>query len=329
MEIAEGTSARAVDLLRRRRARGLHGTSGELVAALITRAGILTDLMRLEQADSAYGEALVLIDSTVSAVTERQTHGACVLIAMADIHRRRADYPQARVALQSSLELLDALACTHGLLAIWNNMAGIVAKETGRPAAAALHYAAALQMCDTDDELRASVLHNLAGLAYMNGRYREAELPARSALELRRSLTGHRSPEAAADGVVLGAVLAEIGKEEEAELLLETALSIWRRRFGPDHYEVGAAVHTLAALHLKQGRLVTAFDELCEARRIKLKVLGPEHPEVAIIISNIGHLHARAGRREAAHQHQMDALTILLRELRRHPSLCARRPSAP
>lgn len=312
-ECAEGMAARAIDLLRRRRKHRSHRPSGELAAALITRAQILTDLMRLDQAETAYAEALELIDLSAAGVTEKQIHRARALIAKADVHRRRADYTQARVALQASLKLIDSLGRPGAMVVVWNNVAGIVAKETGRSAEAAVHYAAALELCDTDEELRASVLHNLAGLAYMKGCFRDAELPARSALELRRSSAGHRSPGAAADGALLGAVLAEIDKEEEAEQHLETALAMWRHRFGPDHYEVGATLHTLASLHLKQGHLPTAFQEFSEARRIKVEVLGPDHPEVAIISSNIGQLHARAGRWEDALQHHMDALTVLRR----------------
>ena len=312
-ERAEGMAARAIDLLRRCMMHRSHRTSDELAAALITRAQILTDLMRLDQAETAYAEALELIDLSAAGVSEKQIHRAHALIAKADVHRRRADYTQAWVALQASFKLIESLARPSDLVAAWNNVAGIVAKETGRSAEAAVHYAAALELCDPDEELRASVLHNLAGLAYMKGCFCDAELPARSALKLRQTLTGHQSPGAAADGAILGAVLAEIDKEEEAEQHLETALAIWRHRFGRDHYEFGATLHTLASLHLKQGHLPSAFNEFSEARRIKVVVLGPDHPEVAIITSNIGLLHARAGRREDAQQHQMDALTILRR----------------
>ena len=89
------------------------------------------------------------------------------MLAMADIHRRRADYPNAEAALVAALDQIQALASPSDLIAGWNNLAGIVAKETGQFAQAEQRYRTALHLCGTDDELRASVLHNLAGLAYM------------------------------------------------------------------------------------------------------------------------------------------------------------------
>ncbi|GAA3644095.1 tetratricopeptide repeat protein [Microlunatus ginsengisoli] len=307
---AEKMAARAVQLMRHRLAHRSAASHHELFDALITHAQILTSLMRLGQAEAAYADALKVSD-TVNPTTQQRVHVAQVLIAKADVHRRRADYPQADATLAACLELLDSLASSQHLIGPWNNMAGIVAKETGRFEEAAKHYATALARCGSDDEFRASILHNLAGLAYMEGRFREAEQPARVAVELRQALNGPGSTLVAADRVVLGAVLAEIGEQEQAEQHLRDALTIWRDQFGTDHYEVGATLHTLASLHLQQGKLREASAELSKALRIKVRVLGPDHPEVATILSNIGVLHARAGRWDQAQQHQANALSVL------------------
>ena len=52
--------------------------------------------MRLDQAETAYAEALELIDALAAGGQPRDRSTVRhALIAKADIHRRRADYPQA------------------------------------------------------------------------------------------------------------------------------------------------------------------------------------------------------------------------------------------
>ena len=271
---AEKSAAFAVRLLSRRSTDRADHEQAELFEALVTLARIRTDLTRFDQAEAAYAEALALVDNAASSPTAQRLNAARASVAQADVQRRRADYAQADATLAQVFDRIADLADSNALVAAWHNTARILAKETGRFAHAAKHYAAARNLSGPNDEMRASVLHNVAGLAYMEGRFNEAEQPARTALELRRALQGARSTAVAGDCGILGAVLAELGRTDEAEGHLRNAMAIWSSRFGPSHYEVGATLHTLASLHLKQGKLEQAYMEFprrCESRFTSLE----------------------------------------------------------
>lgn len=306
-------ASRAVRLLRRWTAGRNAPSTEELVGALATHAQILTDLTRLDEAAGVYAAALALLDTDSTSVSARSDPAqvATLHIAQADVRRRLARYAGAGAALASAATQIELAGRPQDLLACWHNISGIVAKETGRFSDAQAHYAAATQLCGEDNELRASLQHNLAGLAYMQRDFAAAERPARAALELRRHLQGAKSTGVAADSNVLGAVLAEIDQFDEAEEHLTNALGIWRDRFGPDHYEVAATLHTLAATHQKRGDLDGALEEFHEALRIKTEVLGPQHPEVAILLSNIGNLQAKMGRSDEALRYHKRAWSSL------------------
>src|SRR5438552_1786072 len=71
------------------------------------------------------------------------------------------------------------------MLGAAHNALGIVFKDTGRYPAAAREYDIALGLSGPATDLAAAVYHNLAGLAYAESRFVEAEIWARRGLALR------------------------------------------------------------------------------------------------------------------------------------------------
>ena len=223
-----------------------------------------------------YGEAEAVLRR---ALDEGSTDA---LVPLAHSQRRQGRFDAAEATLQEAPR--TGAVC---------NALGVVYKETGRFAEAAEQYAAALAASSVDVELHADICHNLAGLAYAQGRFAEAVAPAREALALRERV---RPTEVAADVAVLGAVLVGVDELDEAEALLRRAYGMWTRRFGPDHYEAAVCLHNLGVLQYRRGDHAGAADTLRQALRIKQAVLGPAHYEIAALLDNL----AVVKRRRAA-----------------------------
>jgi tetratricopeptide (TPR) repeat protein len=182
------------------------------------------------------------------------------------------------------------------------NCLGVLAKDPGHYEQAATHYAEAIDvLADADGaypQLRATLQHNLAGLAHIRGEYVRAEAPARLAVALRRQVPDVSDCEIAADETVLGAVLAGVEQArrrfDKADNLLHEVVGIKRKVLGDDHPEIAAALNNLAALEAEQGRPAQARDTYGEALRIFDLALGPERPHSVACRENLVTRTARA-----------------------------------
>ena len=128
-----------------------------------------------------------------------------------------------------------------------------------------------------------ALLHNLAGLAHAQGRFDDAEQPARHALQLHERMWRAYSEEAAADASVLGAVLLGQERYAEAEILLNRAMTTWLAlRYGHNHYEVAVNLHNLAALYRARGEVesVSPHRASPEDQKGNPRTLPPGSPKV-------------------------------------------------
>jgi len=268
----------------------------ELAGALLTLGDFQFQLARFAAAEASQREAVRLLESEPS--DERQ-HATTVdaSIRLANSQRRQGRLDDAEATLRDAVA---AHAIPAVLLSAVDNALGVVHKDAGRSAEAAVHYAAALATA-ADADQAASVYHNLAGLAHAEGRFGDAVAPARTALALSRRAHGPHAPEFAADLAVLGAVLLDLGRLDEAESHLRRALRIWVRRFGADHYEVAVCLHGLGVARFHRGDAHAARSALDEALRIKTAVLGTDHPEIATLRHNLRVVRADVARRDHGH----------------------------
>jgi tetratricopeptide (TPR) repeat protein len=318
--------ARAVALFAERRDRFPASQPGELVAALLTLARFHTELAAHAAAERLLRQAVGLLSNE----PERVTVGATlidVLTRLGNGQRLQGDYAEAEATLREAAALVDVGRLGPEWLGAVHNVLGMVCKDTGRYGESAEHYARALALSSAADPgTRANVYHNLAGLAHVQGRFTEAEAPARQALALRAQASEPHSTEVAADIAVLGAVLTGLQRYDDAEMLFRRALGMWSRRFGPHHYEVAVNLHSLAVLHQQRGEPERALHDFQEALQIKKSTLGPGHFEVGAILNNLAALHADQGRTDEAVHCYFAALAILDRTLgEEHPStVCCR-----
>jgi tetratricopeptide (TPR) repeat protein len=307
-------ASRAVKLLARRAQVAKRCGNAELAAALAALAYYDSELGNFSEAESRYQQALTELGACTE--VEAQLRWVQLSIALADAQRRQAQLGAAEGTLRAAEVVAGEVEMPPELRSDLHNGMGVVNKDAGRYEAAAAHYAAALSLCPDDDvNRRATLQHNVAGLAHVQRQFKRAEQPAREALRLRESLPDPSPTAVAADATVLGAVLAGAGRHTEAAALFRRAHQFWLGRFGPDHYEVAVNLHNLASSHQAQGHPAQALAEFSEALRIKTLVLGAEHPEVAALANNLGALHAEQHRTDEARQHYTSAVAVLTRTL--------------
>jgi tetratricopeptide (TPR) repeat protein len=288
----------------------------ELVAALHTAAGFATTLAEHDEAERMHQRCVVLLAAQPPG-TQRNALLADALVRLGNGQRLLARYADAEHNLDAA-----AVLAHHGnprQRAAVHNARGILAKDTGRYATAAGHYAAARNLLEpivgADSWELATVHHNLAGLGHAQGHYVEAEEPARRALALRRSNPAADPTDVAGDATVLGAILAGLGQHEEAEELFRTAAAAWRQPYGDDHYEVAVNLHNIAATQQARGQLATAEQSFLQSLAIKVRVLGEGHPEVAALHNNLAVLQAEQNRPSEAADHYQTAVRIFERTL--------------
>ncbi len=257
---------------------------------------------------------------------ERDTTLLGVLVGLGHCLRRLGRYTDAAACLAET----DRLAVTDpGLNAAVRNAQGVLCKDTGRFEEAADHYARADRALSPDDPahlpLRASLQHNIAGLAHVEQRFDEGEEPARRAVELRRRVPGARDTDVALDEVVLAAILAGRGRLDEAEVLLNTAVAAWTTAYGPDHYEVAVCLHNIADIERSRGQLDAAMRSFRRALEIKTATLGSSHAEIAALCNNIAALHRERGETDLAARRYVEAATIFTATLgadHPHTAIC-------
>ena len=236
------------------------------------------------------------------------------LTDLGDAHRRGGRYPEAAPVLQQAQRLLETADAPNagGLAAVLTAQA-IMAKELGQVDRAAHLYARVQHIQDragTAVADAATLLHNLAGLAYTRQRYPQAEAYARRAVTHRQTAAGPDTVEVAADLAVLAAAVAAQHRHDEARAYLNKALAICRAARPPRDYEIAVQTHTLAAIDHADGRLASAEFGYREALAAKQRLLGSDHPEIAVLANNLGTLLQQADRDTEAAECYRHAMTI-------------------
>ena len=271
------------------------GEPEELVTAILAMAGFRTELADYTTAERLCQRALAVLD-----MRDNRKLRVVALVRLGSVQRLHGEFHRAEEALRSAVALAGQQPVDPALLCVAHNGLGIVFKETGRYQAAAQEYDVAFGLSESAIELAAAVHHNLAGLAYAEGRLVEAETWARQGLVLRERVDPAGSTGIAGDICVLGAVLVARQRYAEAEELLRRALGIWTARFGPEHYEVSVCLHNLAVLQQRRGEADAALLSFQEALRIRERVLGAAHPELAVVLNSLAAFHEDQGRTDEA-----------------------------
>jgi tetratricopeptide (TPR) repeat protein len=255
-------------------------------------ANCLVWLSRIEAARGHQREALdaaqraVMILATCAGAEPRETLARLRLqadCAVAQVLITRGDDGDATSTLAAALERAEVeLGPTAPDLAVPLNLLGITYKAQARHEDAERAYHRALSLAgSTNDDLVASLHHNLGGLAHARGDFAAAEAPARRAVALRTSAHGPDHPAVAADLAALATIIDDLGRLAEAEQLYLRALDIFRAQHGEMHPEVAYTLAALGAFYAGAGRWGEAEDRARRALGLQEWLLGPQHIEVA------------------------------------------------
>lgn len=267
----------------------------ELVCAILAMAGF-----RAELADHGAAEQLCQRALAALGTRDNRTLRVEALVRLGSARRSRGDFDRAEETLRAAVAAAGEPPHDPVLLGSAHNALGVIFKDTRRYQAAAREYDIAWRLLGTATDFAPTVCHNLAGLAYAEGRFVEAEAWIRRGLALRGGTDRANSTGVASDMVVLGAVLVALERYAEAEELLRRALASWTAMFGPEHYEISVCLHNLAVLQQRRGEPEAALRSFQDALRIREGVLGAVHPEIAVILNNLAVLHENQGRTDDA-----------------------------
>ena len=130
-------------------------------------------------------------------------------------------------------------------------------------------------------------LNDYAGILSKLGKYGEAELLLRRALQIREKQLGPEHPDVASSLNNLAGLLQAQGKYSESEPLYRRALGIDEKALGSDHPNVATSLNNLAVLLQVQGKYSESEPLYRRALAILEKQLGPDHPTFAKSLNNL------------------------------------------
>ncbi|HEY9870259.1 MAG TPA: tetratricopeptide repeat protein [Candidatus Obscuribacterales bacterium] len=101
----------------------------------------------------------------------------------------------------------------------------------------------------------ARALHLQSSLAFLQGKYAQAESTCKKSLAMRERAFGQDSAEVAQSCLLLAKILAAEGWTEEAEPLFQRSLTIFQKKPGPQRLDLADALREQALFYQSRGRL--------------------------------------------------------------------------
>lgn len=142
------------------------------------------------------------------------------------------------------------------------------------------------------------------------GRFEDALLHYRRAIELQESLEGGGIPEIAITYNDLAVVLYEMEEFEDAQELLDKALNIQTESYGSDSPHLSTTYNNLGLLSSARGDHALAVSYYEKSLALQRKCFGEMHPGTAIICCNLGQEYSELSETEKAEQYFEHALAI-------------------
>jgi serine/threonine-protein kinase len=159
---------------------------------------------------------------------------------------------------------------------------------------------------EAESAVRTSIGTTLTGL----GRYDDAEVQLRAAVEIQRRIHGAPHWDVANALNSLGVLLYSKGDLVGAESCCSESLAIHRALYGDHHPDVATTLNNLGVLVRLRGDPVRAEQLLQEALAIRRELYGNEHLEVAETLNNMAMLRRQQGDMSAAEPLYQEALAI-------------------
>ena len=139
-------------------------------------------------------------------------------------------------------------------------------------------------------------MNELAWIYKIQGRYAEAELFYKRALDIREAKLGKDHPDTAYSLNDLALLYSEQGRYAEAEPFYKRSLEIHEKVLGKDHSHTAAPLNNLALLYVAQGRYAEAEPLYKQTLEIKEAKFGKDHPSTARSLNNLAWLYVVQSR---------------------------------
>ncbi len=177
-----------------------------------------------------------------------------------------------------------------------------------------------------DAQAEGDWLGSLASVLTAEGRFDEAEVVHRQAIQRLTSALGADHPRVAVARNNLAACLDSLGRYAESEVEYRAAFEVRERNLGPDHPGLALERNNLANVLAQQGRNAEAETEHRAALELRLTALGETHPYVGISRANLATVLQSQGRYAEAESQSRAALAAWEASLGPdHPNIAAAR----
>jgi tetratricopeptide (TPR) repeat protein len=291
-------------------AESVKAKEADLVVGYLVWAESLLWQAKYAESSDVFRKALVVGGESTRVLTE---------LALSLTYEAR--YQEAEPLFRRAVELAGSDGSTTGDLAGALNGLGNVSFRQAHHDEALKAYSRAF---DIKDSPVVDVTIAGIGRVFMAiGRYVDAEVAFKRALEIRERALGPNQFEVGVSLNDLGTLYLQERKYEDAEKVLTRALTIMRgeRKLGPTHPFAATVMGNLARAYADQGKFAEAEPLYRKSIEIEEKTLGPEHPDVAVGLTNLALFYGTQGKFGEAEQLYRRAAAIYEKRLGDHPNL--------
>ena len=235
---------------------------------------------KLEQAQAALSAGRTATAETLLAEVERDASGEIERAAQAAYLRGEIAEEDIRWADAAAHYTRAAnLAPTYDRLKKAREFIWRAGDAAGAVASGEALIATAIAEFEDGSEEHATALNEHALTLRTMGRYEEAELLYRQAIEIDKATIGEAHPDFAMRLHNLAALLEAMGRYEEAEPLYRQAIEIGKVTMGEAHPDHAQHLNNLGVFLVGRGRFDEVPDLCRDAVRISRASLGDDHPD--------------------------------------------------
>ncbi|CAF0744449.1 unnamed protein product [Didymodactylos carnosus] len=287
---------------------------------ILDKAQILNAMGIVAKKCSEYDKAIKAYTEAMNIVDEQSSLWSEIVSNLADVHRKKGSYKEARDLYVHSLKQMEALhGSSHPQIAdIYNNLA-MLAKKEGKYLEALGYLKTALKIgkhfYGAQHPSIGMYLTNMGDIYRKQGDYTKAEVIYKEAISTLEKALGRDHVEVAEVLNSMGLVLKKRADYAGAEELYKRAISIIQLTFGnQEHYKLGIYLNNLGDLDRKRNRFDSALSTYERALKSIEKTLGAEHSEAAEIMHNIGLVKHQLGDYSEACKLYESAMAIIKQE---------------
>ena len=268
----------------------------ELVRVRNSRANVLLNLGRFDEAEREAAEALRLVlghgmGGTTTEAVVRYTLGAILTEqrsldrAIEEIGRARELNARLVPGTNQHLQSIESLAVAYDYAERYAEAEGL--------------FREVLRRREAEDPSSPQTAHTLTNLA-LNLRFQERNADAvplfeRALAACERTYGPHHLTTATAlNG--LGSAVYQLGQLQRADELFTRAQSICEEVLGPDHPRVADVLYNLSSVRLDEGHPEDALALVERALRIRESTLPPDHPWRVSTVERVDEIRAQLGR---------------------------------